>query len=89
MRLVYEATQRDVACGHKVRISGVWHVIAFFRAPHKPSSQGKVSVYPYGHPDQSREFYVSVIGARWIEREDRAEGGNVIAFRCAPVQQST
>lgn len=37
----------------------------YFSHPHKPSSEGKVSL------ENGMEYYVSVIGAEWIEREDR------------------
>lgn len=43
--------------------------VAYFRPPHKPSSEGKITVE---FPDGShREFYVSVLGMIWINREDR------------------
>jgi len=46
-------------------------VLVSFQKPHKPASSGKVFVRM---PDRSwtQEFYPSVIGAEWIEREDRA-----------------
>jgi hypothetical protein len=42
-----------------------------FREPHKPSSSGHVVVKEMTELGFSKEFYVSVIGAEWIEREDR------------------
>jgi hypothetical protein len=45
-------------------------VINHFATPHKSSSEGKISVQVEGSTHSS-EFYVSVIGAQWIDREDR------------------
>lgn len=64
MQLVYKDTQNPVAIGDKVHVSGTDAVVEFFRPPHKPSSEGKVSL-------DIGEFYVSVIGAVWINRTDR------------------
>lgn len=44
--------------------------VVFFRPPHKPSSEGKVSVCQPGHSAQS-EVYVGVIGAAWVDRGDQ------------------
>lgn len=70
MRLVYDKSQEEVKVGDKVTLSsGTEVTVANFRPPHKPAASGKVSVqYPEGH---YAEYYVSVIGATWIEREDR------------------
>ena len=66
MKLVYEGTTREVKVGDEVTLGdGETVTVTYFRPPHKPSSSGKVSV------DGNREYYVSVIGAEWIEREDR------------------
>jgi hypothetical protein len=43
--------------------------VDYFAKPHKPSSSGKVTVKS-GHG--THEFYVGVIHAEWIEREDQA-----------------
>jgi hypothetical protein len=45
--------------------------VSYFRTPHKPASEGKVSVAALDGTGGTREYYVSVIGAQWIEREDR------------------
>jgi hypothetical protein len=45
-----------------------------FKEPHKPSSGGKVHVavqYGDDEHEDTREYFVSVIGAHWIEREDQ------------------
>jgi len=71
MRLVYEDSGTEVQVGDK-RETGRGEVVevTYFREPHKPSSSGKVSVVEEGLTG-SREYYVGVIGAKWIEREDQ------------------
>ena len=55
--------------GDKVTLSNGTEVkVHYFREPHKPGSQGKVTVQEGG---STREYYVSIIGAVWVEREDR------------------
>lgn len=75
MRLVYEATGEEVKVGDKVTTAGGEEVtVAHFAKPHKSSSSGKVTVEYKAESDSRfafREFYVSVIGAKWIEREDQ------------------
>jgi len=77
MKLVYTKTETEVKVGDVVNIGEEDEVenveVIHFREPHKSSSSGKVSVKYVDH-DWSREFYVSVIGAEWIEREDRVDG---------------
>lgn len=69
MRLIYEATGKEVKVGDIAYTKqGEPVEVEYFAPPHKPSSEGKFSVKRGG------EFYVSVIGAKWIEREDRGEG---------------
>lgn len=71
MRLVYKATGEDVKVGDVVTTSkGKKCEVKYFRPPHKPSSSGKVTVR-FEDSDFNMEYYVSVIGAEWIEREDR------------------
>lgn len=70
MRLVYKATQQPVKVGDQVQIGNGEFAVLDFLPPHKPEAQGKVAV---GYAGESGTlFYVSVIGAEWIEREDRA-----------------
>lgn len=72
MRLVYKATQKPVRLGDRHTISGHKLAVNFFDKPHKPSSEGKVSMRVVGQPSAiGPYYYVSVIGAEWIEREDR------------------
>lgn len=71
MRLIYTKTGKEVTIGDLVTLNdGDVAEVSFFRKPHKPSSGGKVSV-TYPDKDWQHEFFVSVIGAEWIEREDR------------------
>jgi hypothetical protein len=74
MRLVYKDTGVEVKVGDIVESSrgdGDRYEVTFFREPHKPASSGKVNVRnPHDHR-QTGEYYVGVIGAEWIEREDR------------------
>ena len=77
MRLVYTAPLPheivEVAVGDNVLLGNDEEqaVVHYFRPPHKPASSGKVTVkYPDG---STAEYYVGVIGAEWIEREDRDE----------------
>jgi hypothetical protein len=75
MRLVFKRSGREVKIGDKIDIAGGGDPaeiveVTYFRPPHKPSSSGKVSVKDV-HSGQESEFYVSVIGAEWIEREDQ------------------
>jgi len=69
MKLVYNFSNEPVKIGDRAKLSdGTWVTVHYFREPHKPSSQGKVTVQEGG---TTREYYVSIIGAVWIEREDR------------------
>ncbi len=70
MRLLYNKTRLPVKVGDLVELDDMVVKIRYFREPHKPSSSGKVSV-DIVNTDGEREFYVGVIGAEWIDREDR------------------
>lgn len=71
MRLVYLANPtQEVAIGDTILLNDSTVTVEYFRPPHSPASSGRVTVRDVnGH---SNEFYVGVIGAEWIEREDRA-----------------
>lgn len=72
MRLVYKATGKEVKVGDIATMrDGNQCEVKYFRPPHKSSSSGKVTVKEVGC-SCDMEYYVSVIGAEWIEREDRA-----------------
>lgn len=66
MKLVYTQTQTPVQVGDQVTVNGQVVRVDHFRPPHKPESSGRVTL------SNGAEYYVSVIGAEWIEREDRA-----------------
>lgn len=79
MRLVYtnepyvpsELQGKEVQVGDRARtFRGEYCEVSYFRPPHKPASSGKVTV-KFTEDDIGMEYYVSVIGAQWIEREDR------------------
>ena len=72
MRLVYKATGKEVKVGDVVETSrGEQCTVKYFVKPYKPSSEGKVTVQFGEDKFNCMEYYVSVIGAEWIEREDR------------------
>jgi hypothetical protein len=77
-RLIYNSDETNanlkgqtVKVGDKVKTSRGENVtVEHFTFPHKPSSSGKVTVK--GEFDtHASEFFVSVIGAEWIDRNDR------------------
>jgi hypothetical protein len=68
-----------VEVGDKVTLrDGERVIVDYFRPPHKTSSEGKVSV-KRKDAQHSCEYYVSVIGAEWTEREDRAREDEMMA----------
>ena len=71
MRLVYKSTQKEVKKGDGHVIRGDVLVVAGWEKPRHPGSTGRVYVREESGK-MSREYYPSVIGAEWIEREDRA-----------------
>jgi hypothetical protein len=78
MRLVYVKDWCHHKAGEEVKEGDVINLksvgrckVDYFAKPHKSSSEGKVTVKS-GHG--THEFYVGVINAEWIEREDRLQG---------------
>ena len=72
MRLVYKASGTLVRVGDRAStFRGETVEVVSFRPPHRPSSEGKIVVRTIGKEDSEAEYYVGVIGAEWIEREDR------------------
>jgi hypothetical protein len=70
MKLVYKKTGNEVKVGDEVLTTrGDQVTVKYFDKPHKPSSAGKV--YVELENGMGMEYYVTVIGAEWIEREDR------------------
>lgn len=77
MRLIYPATNKEVKIGDEIHLRndalGLKARVEYFREPHKPASSGKVNVtVRHGDHENTAEYFVGVIGAKWIEREDRA-----------------
>lgn len=70
MQLVYEATGKPVKVGDKVNLDGTTVIVDYFREPSTPASSGKVTVR-YPRTSNCREYFVSVIGAKWAGRDDR------------------
>lgn len=72
MRLVYELTGRECKPGDVTIIKGEAWIVTLTPKPHKPASSGHVHLTsPCGA--HTATYYVGVIGAEWIEREDRDE----------------
>lgn len=73
MKLVYtDNPDIEVSLGDRPVLSrnGEQVEVCDIRKPHKPSSTGRVVImYDDG---QYQEFFPSVIGAEWIEREDQS-----------------
>ena len=71
MRQISTATGQEDKDGEEVTTErGTLMKVISFSKPHKPSSSGKVFVEVV-NDNWKQEYYVSVIGAEWIEREDR------------------
>lgn len=74
MRLVYiNEPTREVKVGDTVTTgNGDTYVVEAFSKPHKPAASGRVNVsWRENGEEYNAEYYVGVIGAEWIEREDR------------------
>jgi hypothetical protein len=71
MKLIYETTGKPVEIGDAVNIRGESCplIVAHIQEPHKPASTGRVYVTATGGGGW-REYFPSVIGARWIGRTD-------------------
>lgn len=75
MKLVYKYTNKPVLVGDTVKVWGNPACVDDFQPPDKPDSAGKVKV-TFLLTGEKWEFYVTIIGAEWVEREDR--GVNLI-----------
>lgn len=73
MNLIYNHNQESVEVGDIIELNDMTVKVRYFREPHKPSSSGKISVDVLNVDGENvcREFYVGVLGARWINREDQ------------------
>jgi hypothetical protein len=71
MKLVYRKNGNSVEIGDKIKLRDDEEVeVTYFREPTSPNSSGKVTVRAKVD-EYSREYYVGIIGATWIEREDQ------------------
>lgn len=77
MKLVYQSTGLEVKVGDRVDVSrendlhSEFVYITAIQRPRTPASTGRVYAQREGGPDYSAGFFPSVIGAKWIEREDQ------------------
>jgi hypothetical protein len=77
MRLVYEVSGLEVREGDEVLVrDGNTVMVCYIVTPHKPGSTGRVGVVRRPLPNEvqghqmTMEYFPSVIGAVWVERED-------------------
>jgi uncharacterized Zn finger protein len=72
MKLIYEETGKEVKIGDVVIIDRKRHEVTGIQKPHKPSSTGRVYVEAKSKKLWgAMSYFPSVIGAKWIEREDQ------------------
>ena len=73
MKLIYTNDNEEVSINDIVDIRGIKHRIVDLSPPHKPSSSGHVYVQRFTDTSSAsvNRYYVGVIGAEWIDREDR------------------
>lgn len=72
MKLVYdESGDAEVQTGDVVHVDNVPYFVMSITKPHKPSSTGRVLCKAMNEHGWINEWFPSVIGAKWIEREDQ------------------
>lgn len=71
MQLVYECNNKPVQSGDVVHVRNVAYYIERIVEPHKPSSTGRVWCRSMDEGKYFNEWFPSVIGAKWIDREDQ------------------
>lgn len=71
--LIYKDTLEPVKVGDVVYIDDQRMYVRYFKEPHKPSSQGHVSVAVDMKTGNWTEYYASVIGAWWVGLSDRED----------------
>lgn len=71
MKLVYEKSGEEVRIGHIANTGGPIGSleVEYIRKPHHPGSTGRVGLK--SAKGWCQEFFPAVIGATWIDREDR------------------
>ena len=70
MKLIYKFSGEEVTVGDEVYVDEIKYNIIDITPPHKPSSSGKVLLKESIDQLLTCEYYVDVIKAEWIERED-------------------
>jgi hypothetical protein len=71
MRLVYdESGDVEVKTGDVVHVRNTPYYVMSIVKPHKPASTGRVLCKSMTEEGWVNEWFPSVIGAKWIERED-------------------
>jgi len=89
MRLVYTDNGEEVKVGDIItREDRRQYQVVYFREPHKSSSSGKVTVKAPDEDEHSMgmEYYVSIIGAKWIEREDQGWDPTPYCINCGAME---
>lgn len=78
MKLIYSKNKQEVCIGDRVELQhDGWMYVAVIQKPRSPASTGRVSVCKLKKDIDNfarhHSYYPSVIGAEWIDREDREE----------------
>lgn len=71
MRLIYQSTKAEVKVGDITHVRNQPYVVTQIRQPHSPASTGRVCLRSMCERKYYFEYYPIVIGADWVEREDR------------------
>ena len=70
MLLVYSKSMKPVSEGDLVHVDGDAYFVEQIIKPHKPSSTGRVYCTSMCERKYFAQWFPSVIGAEWIDRED-------------------
>lgn len=71
MQLIYQNTNKAVQSGDVVHVRNQAYYVEAIIEPHKPSSTGRVWCRSMDEYRLFREWFPSVIGARWKGRTDQ------------------
>jgi hypothetical protein len=71
MKLIYERNGNEVNLGDTVLIKGKPYYLQAIIEPHKPSSTGRVWCVTMDERKVFNEWFPSVIGAVWVNRNDQ------------------
>lgn len=71
MQLVYSCNKEPVQSGDVVHVRNQAYYVENIVEPHKPSSTGRVWCRSMCEGKYFNEWFPSVIGAEWIDREDQ------------------